>query len=183
MAAREGFEAWYLVEQPRLANLLALAAPDLETARDVTAEAFARAYERWDRVALMERPDAWLRTVAFNQLRRTQRRRSFEARALPGSTLAGSVAPGSALDAVDPALWAALRSLPDRQRAVLALRVVHDLSQNEVARLLGIRPGTVSTTLVAARAALRRALPDHAPTSAARVQPEPMVEGIRGVKP
>jgi RNA polymerase sigma-70 factor (ECF subfamily) len=51
----------------------------------------------------------------------------------------------------DPALWAALETLTFRQRSVVALRHVVGLSQNEVATVLGIRPGTVSATLVAAR--------------------------------
>ena len=95
MAASEGFEGWYLVEQPRLANLLALAAPDLETARDVTAEAFARAYERWDRVALMERPSAGCERWRSTSCAAPSVAGASSARALPRSILAGSVAPGS----------------------------------------------------------------------------------------
>jgi RNA polymerase sigma factor (sigma-70 family) len=40
---------------------------------------------------------------------------------------------------------AALRTLPDRQREVLALRYYLDLSEAEIAVTLGISPGSVKT--------------------------------------
>jgi DNA-directed RNA polymerase specialized sigma24 family protein len=41
---------------------------------------------------------------------------------------------------------------------VVSLRIVLDLSQEDTAKLLGMRPGTVSATFVAARNGLSRAL-------------------------
>jgi RNA polymerase sigma factor (sigma-70 family) len=61
---------------------------------------------------------------------------------------------------MEPAVWAAVLALPPRQRAVLGLRVVLDLSQEETAALLGIRPATVSAALGHARKNLERALGD-----------------------
>lgn len=45
-----GFESWYRSEHPRLVAAMAVVAGDTEVAREVTAEAFARALERWGRV-------------------------------------------------------------------------------------------------------------------------------------
>ena len=42
-------------------------------------------------------------------------------------------------------LWAAVRRLPTRQRAVLVLRYHEDLPEAEVARLLGLPLGTVKS--------------------------------------
>ena len=42
-------------------------------------------------------------------------------------------------------VWAAVGRLPARQRAVLALRYHEDLTEVEVARLLGLPLGTVKT--------------------------------------
>jgi DNA-directed RNA polymerase specialized sigma24 family protein len=67
--------------------------------------------------------------------------------------------------AAHPELWEAVNQLPRRQREVLALRVVLDLSQEQVAELLGIRPGTVSATLAAARARLVKVLDGEAPSA------------------
>jgi RNA polymerase sigma-70 factor (ECF subfamily) len=52
-------------------------------------------------------------------------------------------------------LWAAVRRLPLRQRAVLVLRYQQDLPEAEVARLLGLSVGTVKSTTSRAIARLR----------------------------
>ncbi len=62
-------------------------------------------------------------------------------------------------DGVDPALIAALRRLPARQREVLALRIFLDLDTETTAKVIGIAPGTVMAHLSRAVAALRRDLP------------------------
>jgi RNA polymerase sigma-70 factor (ECF subfamily) len=54
--------------------------------------------------------------------------------------------------------WSAVRALPERQRAVVALHYLEDLPVAEVAHTLEIPAGTVKSTLSAARAALAAAL-------------------------
>lgn len=54
----------------------------------------------------------------------------------------------------DPALAAAIRSLPHKRRLVLFLRYYADFSYGEIAEALGIAPGTVAATLAQAHAAL-----------------------------
>jgi RNA polymerase sigma-70 factor (sigma-E family) len=70
-------------------------------------------------------------------------------------------------DAVDPStvdiesrllLREALALLPVRQRSVVVLRFLADLSVDEVAEILGISPGTVKSQSSAAIASLRRHL-------------------------
>ena len=63
-----------------------------------------------------------------------------------------------------PAVLAALRALPRRQREVVALRVFLDLDIATTARLLGIAPGTVGAHLSRAVTTLRQALPLDAGT-------------------
>jgi RNA polymerase sigma factor (sigma-70 family) len=55
----------------------------------------------------------------------------------------------------------ALRSLPDRQRDVLALRYWGELSEAEIADALGIAPGTVKTHAKRALDALAHRLEDR----------------------
>jgi RNA polymerase sigma-70 factor (ECF subfamily) len=144
----EGFESWYRAEHPRLLAALTVATGDVEVAQDLVSEAFARALERWERVSAMASPGGWVREVAVNLLRRMHRRAALERRLLGRQRPAHSQSP---FESIDPELWKAVVSLPPRQRAVLGLRSVLDLSQADTARLLGIRPGTVSATLVEAR--------------------------------
>jgi RNA polymerase sigma factor (sigma-70 family) len=54
-------------------------------------------------------------------------------------------------------LLAALRTLPERQRAVVVARYYYDLSYEEIAKAFAIRTGTVGATLSQALARLRAA--------------------------
>lgn len=53
----------------------------------------------------------------------------------------------------------ALAQLPERQRAVIVLRYYEDMSEQGIAELLGIRPGTVKSQASAAMQTLRRTVP------------------------
>jgi RNA polymerase sigma-70 factor (ECF subfamily) len=150
-AVGEAFEAWYQAEHPRLLGLLTVVAGDADLAQEVTAEAFTRALERWDRVAEMESPGAWTYRVGVNLVRRQLRRAAIEKRLW--SQTSGPQRP----PAVDPDLWAAVRALPVRQRTAVALRYLCDLPQVEIAGVMGVTVGTVSATLTAAR---RRLAPE-----------------------
>lgn len=152
--ALRDFGEWYADAYPRLAAALALIAHDRELARDAAAEACARALERWNRVQAMASPDGWAYRVGVNGLRRLQRRAAIERRLLARVRTAVSTDPVE----IDLALWDAVRALPERQREAIALRYVLDLEQHEVAEVMGVRPGTVASTLHAARAQLASVL-------------------------
>jgi RNA polymerase sigma-70 factor (ECF subfamily) len=149
------FEPWYRELHPKLVAWLVVAASDVELAQDVAAEAFTRAYSSWARVAALESPDGWVWTVAYNVLRRHFRRRALESRILHRAVgPEASPAPG----VVSEDVWDAVRSLPLRQRTAIALRYVLDLPQAQIAAVMGVAPGTVSATLVAARKRLAETL-------------------------
>jgi RNA polymerase sigma factor (sigma-70 family) len=138
---------------------MAVSARDLDVARDVTAEAFARALERWDRVGSMASPGGWTYRVALNVLHRRQRRGALEERLLR-----------RAPDRTPPPLtdqglgvWQAVASLPPRARTAVALRYLGGLSEAEVADVMGVAPGTVAATLHAGRRRLAILLNDTLP--------------------
>jgi RNA polymerase sigma-70 factor (ECF subfamily) len=151
-AARGSFDGWYRSEHSRVLALLTVAAGDSDVGREITSEAFVRALERWDRVGEMDSPAAWTYRVGVNLLRRRMRRAAFERRLRPDPP-----AP-AAPPAVESELWEAVRALPARQRTAVALRYVCDLSQEEIASVMHVAPGTVSATLTAARRRLAAAL-------------------------
>ena len=146
------FDGWYRSEHPRVLALLTVASGDPEIAAEITAEAFTRALERWDRVAAMDSPAAWTYRVAVNVLRRRLRRAAVEQR-----LWARAIEPARPA-AVEPDLWAAVRALPARQRTAIALRYVCDLPQAEIAEVMDVAAGTVSATLTAARRRLAAVL-------------------------
>lgn len=153
-SAHGEFEAWYRALHPRLLASLILITGNGEAARDATDEAFVRAYQHWRRVSRMASPDAWTFTVARNVARRGARRASHE-RSLLRAQAAGERA---AVPAPAGEAWALVASLPERQRIAIVLRHVADLTEPEIARVMRITRGTVSTTLADAHRALRAKL-------------------------
>jgi RNA polymerase sigma factor (sigma-70 family) len=99
-----------------------------------------------DRLEGMDDRDtyAYLRRSLVNAWRNRLRHGGVEARAIPRLIGRGSSEPTPEVDARE-ALWRAIERLPDRQRAVLVLRYYEDLSDAEIARLLGCTRVTVRT--------------------------------------
>ena len=147
---RSEFEAWYRLEHPRIVASLALTSRDRDLALEVAAEAFVRAFERWDRVRTMERRGGWLHRTALNLLKRRLRRRRQE-----GVLLSSTIVPvGVGPIETDIDLWRAVEALPHRTRTAIALRYVADLREPEIAKAMGVSRGTVATLLSRGRVAL-----------------------------
>jgi DNA-directed RNA polymerase specialized sigma24 family protein len=131
---------------------------DRDTAQELVAEAFARAWASWRTVSRHPAPVAWVVRTALNAGISQWRRRRREV-PVPDPGLVGDwAADGGAGGAVDPLIMAALLRLPARQRQVVALRLVLDLDIERTAETLGIAPGTVQAHLGRALAALRTGL-------------------------
>ena len=74
-----------------------------------------------------------------------------------------NVREGTPVDERDE-LWLLLATLGPRQRAVLVLRFYEDLSEAEIARVLGCTTGTVKSQLSRGLARLRERMPAERPT-------------------
>lgn len=146
------FESFFRQSHPRIVALL-VAMVGRATAEDLAQEAFVRAHRDWAAVATYDKPEAWVRRVAVNLAISAQRRRANEGRALLrlASRTEATVAPAST---GDDELWAAVRQLPARQAAAVALRYVEDLSVAEIAAALGCAEGTAKALLHQGRTAL-----------------------------
>lgn len=131
------FADFYREAKDDCLRTVVLSTGDPELAQDVVAEAFARACASWRKVSRHPNPRAWVVRTALNV--RTDRWRSRR-RELPLTEPAddGRHDP----DPVDPAVIAAIRRLPERQRQVVALRLLLDLDTETTAATLGISPGT-----------------------------------------
>lgn len=129
---------------------------DKDTAQDLVAEAFARAWAAWRTVSTHPAPTAWVVRTALNVNISRWRRRRREISVPDPSVVADLPATGDVADgSVNPMVMAALLRLPARQRQVVALRFILDLDTGRTADVLGIAPGTVQAHLGRAMAALR----------------------------
>lgn len=138
------FESWYASNAGRLLRALTVFARDSTEAEDVLAESCQRAWQRWDSI---RNPGAWVFRVATNELNRTRRALS---RVSPGSVHRAGVDQYS-----DPTIWKAVAQLSMRQREVIALRYLADMTEDQVASTLGISTGATSAHLTRARTRLR----------------------------
>ncbi len=156
-ATAEGFEDAFddlFLRAFRLARRLV---GDTDVAEDIAAEALARAYAHWPRVAGLEHRDGWVLRVAANlAVDRVRRRPDVIVTPAAGTGPAGPHADD--LVVLRMALVAALGSLPRRQRQAVALRYLGDLSDGEVAVALGISVGSVKTHIHRGLGALRARL-------------------------
>jgi RNA polymerase sigma-70 factor (ECF subfamily) len=126
-------------------------AGDRVEAEDAVQEAFARAVASGERFRRVDNPEAWLRTVALNVLRRRWRRAQMF-RGLTPRIASPSDVPGISEDHV--AVIEALRALPFQQRETVALFYLGDLSVQEIAGTLDVAEGTVKSRLNRGRTAL-----------------------------
>jgi RNA polymerase sigma factor (sigma-70 family) len=129
----------------RLARLLT---GSLAVAEEVVQEAFLKMQQLKEQPL---NPDGYLRTTVANISKSHMRRLRLERAVLPQDQITFN-------DAEMADTWAAVRRLPFRQRAVLALRFYEDLPEAEIARVLGCRPGTVKSSLHRGLAKLREEL-------------------------
>ncbi|MDH5373461.1 MAG: sigma-70 family RNA polymerase sigma factor, partial [Acidimicrobiia bacterium] len=138
------FDDFFRDEFRRVLTLVSVLSGSL-LAEDLAQEAFTRAYKSWDKVGVMERPDAWVRVVAMNLARSALRRTKAEARAVlrlgrPATTLP-PMEPESDL------FWKQVRRLPSRQAQVIALHYLEDRQISEIAAILAISENTVKVQL------------------------------------
>ena len=150
---RADFAAFYAGAKDDCLRAVLATVGSRPAAEDLVAEAFARAWARWPTVARHPSPRAGVVRVALNLHVSWWRRLRRE---VPATEWADAPAPADPDDGLpDPRLMAALRSLPPRQRQVVALRVFLDLDSATTARTLGISPGTVTAHLARATRTLR----------------------------
>ncbi len=143
----------------RLQGIARLILRDEELASDAVQEALISAWLHIRAVRDPERFDAWLNRLLIHAAYREARRRSgrlVEIRVLPVEVPDGrdAVAAVDARDRVERGF----RRLDVQQRAVLVMRHLLELSEAEVASVLGIPVGTVKSRLNRANMALRAAI-------------------------
>lgn len=118
-----------------------------EVAEDIVHDAFLR----WSTRPDLTNPGGYLRTIVVNLARDSLRRRAT----------ADRIRREAPVPLGEPELdetWAIVRSLPERYRVAIALRFYEDLSEREIADLMGVRPGTVKSLIHRGLEKLRKEL-------------------------
>ena len=129
---------------------------DAQQAQDLVQDALVQAVRRPPEPLDIDSLRAWLRTVIFRLYLRQRSRARREVAALVRWHAERPPAPELS-EAADE-LVTALGALSPKQRACVVLRYLEDQPEQEVARLLGLRHGTVKAHLAQGRERLRQAL-------------------------
>ena len=153
------FEQVVRDELPGLLRFATALSGDPDQGRDLVQDVLARAFERWDRIASVERPGAYLMRMTTNEY--VSWRRRWHTRSVV-TTDADALDRARTPDA-DHAEGIAVRAdleqrlarLPRRQRAALVLRFYAGLDYPESAKLLGCAEGSVRSACSRGLAALR----------------------------
>lgn len=150
-------------------------------AEDVAQEAFIIALKRWEDVARLEAPDAWVRLVAR---RMAWRRRGRELDRSNREMAASRPDPTQFDDRSTIDLDRALGGLPLQQRAAVRLHYIADQPISRVAEILSCSEAAAKTWLFRARERLGEALIGHRGrwVSERRWRPDDVVKRLRATQ-
>jgi RNA polymerase sigma-70 factor (sigma-E family) len=140
-SADEQFRMFVAAQAGRLMRTAYLLTGDRGHAEDLVQSALCATYLHWRKVMRYERPEAYVRKVMLNERRSFWRRRRPEQ--LTADPPERAVPDGTAAVGIRDELWANLRLLPPRTRAVVVLRHWEDRSEAETAEILGCTVGNV----------------------------------------
>ncbi|MGH2755795.1 MAG: RNA polymerase sigma factor, partial [Actinomycetota bacterium] len=145
---RAGFAQVYCAYLPRATRVAYLLVGDRETAEDLVQEAFLRMAQRFHYILSPNSVEAYLRRTIINLAHNYHRRRRLEV-----ALLRRQGSPNNA-DFPDVGeqeqMWTLLQTLPMKQRAAVVLRFYEDLSEDDVATLLGTSAKAVNSLVARA---------------------------------
>lgn len=156
MAKREDTEAFDAFVRARLPHLLRFGRAltgDEHAAADLVQDALERTLVRWSKIT-SDDPEGYVRRAMVNRSISVWRKLRLE------RLTDHPPSPSYDDPERDDVLLDALRTLPPRQRAVIALRYYEDLTETQTAATLGCSVGTVKSQASSAMAKLRGLLDD-----------------------
>jgi RNA polymerase sigma factor (sigma-70 family) len=144
------FDALFRREQQAMIRLAVLLVGSRPIAEEVVQDAFTAVSTRWDE---LDRAGAYLRTSVVNGCRMVLRRRATDRRLNPPTAVPSADLPTDLVELRD-----ALATIPERQRTVLVLRYLLDISDAEIADTLSCSEATVRSTARRALVRMRKEL-------------------------
>ena len=149
MHVQQDFDDFVAARSTGLLRTAYLLTRDHGLAEDLLQTALAKAWFAWSRID--GDPEPYVRKVIVNTFASWWRRKW-------NGEQAHAVLPDRPVHDLDEDrhdLWTAMGRLPRRQRAVVVLRYVEDLTEAETAQVLGVTVGTVKSQASKALAKLR----------------------------
>lgn len=150
---------------------------DRATADDLTQEILLKVYQALPSFRVESEFGTWLYRIAVNHvkdhLRKSSRRRTVSLDQVGEGPVAVDGGAESRIEEREEEnrrreVFRMLETLPEKYRMILTLRDVEGLSYEEVARTLGIAPGTVDSRLHRARKMLRKKMSPYLRVEGAR---------------
>lgn len=151
--------ALYREHHAGLVRLAVMLVGDQATAEDVVQDVFLRLHRGLPRLRDDGNLLAYTRAAVLNASRTALRRRKLAFRLIqPYEPPAWSAEAAALVSEERRGVLQALHRLPARRREALILRYYLDLDDAEIGLIMGVRPGTVRSTLSRALKALEREL-------------------------
>jgi RNA polymerase sigma-70 factor (sigma-E family) len=149
----------YSAHYRSLVRLAALLIRDVATAEEVVQDSFVAMHSGWRRLCDSDKALSYLLQSVVNRSRSVLRHRVVADRTAPEPPADMPNADHGAIVLLErSAVVAALRALPPRQREALVLRYYGDVSEAQIASVMGISRGSVKTHTASAMNALRSIL-------------------------
>ena len=142
--------------RPMLRTAWLLTGGDWALAEDLAQTAISQVWHHWDRVSVMEAPEAYAHKVMVNTFLSWRRRRWMSEISTERFVVSPATTGGFTRVDTREVLRHALQQLPAKQRAVLTLRYFEGRSEAETADILGCAVGTVKSQASKAIAKLRK---------------------------
>jgi len=149
------FDEFLGARLPALLRYATVVTCDPHLAEDVVQDVLLRAQQRWARISGADQPEAYVKRMIVNQFLSWRRRRAAKTLPVPTAETAAADVDTAARIVERRALLSQIAALPPRQRAVIALRYYEDMSDVEIAALLGCSEATVRSHCSRALATLR----------------------------
>jgi RNA polymerase sigma-70 factor (sigma-E family) len=151
------FEEYAAAAWPALYRYAYLLAGNHPDAEDLAQQTLIKAHRAWSRVTSSDAPNAYARRMLTNTFLSAKRPKSRRLELLTDTPPeAATVTPSAPEEHL--ALWPHVKALPPQQRAVIVLRYYEQLSEAEIADVLGCSRGNVKSTAHRALKVLRAAI-------------------------
>jgi RNA polymerase sigma-70 factor (sigma-E family) len=150
------FEQYVERRLPELLRIAAAIAGERQLGEDLVQDVLVKLHGRWASVQGMDNSDAYVRRMLVNEFLSWRRKWSrLVPHADAGRYLADASGDHAQAHADRDALLREIARLPERQRVVITLRYLADLSDADIAESLGCKESTVRVHASRALTALR----------------------------